>query len=78
MSVQFFRLFQKNWQHVVITGEFLAGQLRVCEIIGLDQIREIIFSNTADLCLTWKLERKVQAQHVQSSSQENYDIGAWA
>ena len=28
----------KNWQHVVITDEFLAGQLRVCEIIGLDQI----------------------------------------
>ena len=34
----------KNWQHVVITDEFLAGQLRVCEIIGLDQIGEIILT----------------------------------
>ena len=32
----------KNWQHVAITDEFLAGQLRVCEVIGLDQIGEII------------------------------------
>ena len=32
----------KEWQHVVVTDEFLAGQLRVCEVIGLDQIGEII------------------------------------